>query len=196
MCIRPAQSTGHWFEMIAFETSMLFRPSMSLSPSNHQAQHFFSSPWPRFQLLTPQSTSVLAGLTSVLTLVVCLSPAAPDSKLSSGASCLCQSRSLSLFPQLMLHSVSSAAKRTALSPSLCLCCWKCHLPFSQISFVLAFFCWYYLAHSHSCNRSLFDIFLQRGDISSLFPPSPILLGLFGVFFFFPFDSLSCHYRQQ
>lgn len=196
MCIRPAQSTGHWFEMIAFETSMLFRPSMSLSPSNHQAQHFFSSPWPRFQLLTPQSTSVLAGLTSVLTLVVCLSPAAPDSKLSSGSSCLCQSRSLSLFPQLMLHSVSSAAKRTALSPSLCLCCWKCHLPFSQISFVLAFFCWYYLAHSHSCNRSLFDnISSERGYFlpfpSLSHPPRP-----FWSVFFFPFDSLSCHYRQQ
>lgn len=160
---------------------------MSLSPSNHQAKHFLSSPWPRFQLRIPQSTSVLAGLTSMLILVVCLSPAAPDLKLSFGYSCLCLlSFSLrSLFYILLVLRQMHASR--LLSPCAA---GNVIFLFSQISFVLPFFSWYYLSQSHSCDHSLFwQYFFREGIFPPIFHPSSPLLA-FWCFFFIYFSVLS------
>ncbi len=157
-----------------------FWPVVSLSSSSHRAKHFLSSPWPRFQLRTPQSTTVLAGLTSTLALVACLSPAAADLKLLCSCSCLWMSSSL--FPSKALICYTLLVLRQTNASRLLSPCaaWNVISLFSQISFVLPFFC-YYLAQSHSCSHSLRK-FLQGEDIFYLFPSSPLHLAFCRLLF--------------
>lgn len=152
---------------------------MSLSQSNHRAQHFLSSLWPHFQLWTPQSTTALAGLTStlpLLALVVCLSLLRqPDLKPSLWF--LPASASRCSFSLLGLWAILLVLRQTCTPLAYFLPMWlEMSSPFS-LRFLLS--C---LSSPGIIWHSLIlflTIFLQRGDISS---PFSSLLWLFGIFF--------------